>query len=78
MSSTLKILLRSSDDPFDIWSANEHIMRTGVINVIDLANRDSIAFIATDDLARFTGNGAFELMGRIDSSDVRGCSLLTA
>lgn len=78
MSSTLKILLRSIDDPFEIWNANEHIMRTGVINVIDLANRDSIGFIATDDLARFTGNGAFELMGRVDSSDVRGCSLLTA
>ena len=78
MSSTLKILLRSIDDPFEIWNANEHIMRTGVINVIDLANRDSIGFIATDDLARFTSNGAFELMGRVDSSDVRGCSLLTA
>ncbi|MEY3687689.1 MAG: hypothetical protein RIR84_530 [Bacteroidota bacterium] len=78
MSSTLKILLRSIDDPFEIWHANEHIMRTGVINVIDLANKDSIGFIATDDLARFTGNGAFELMGRVDSSDVRGCSLLTA
>ena len=54
MSSTLKILLRSIDDPFEIWHANEHIMRTGVINVIDLANKDSVGFIATDDLARFT------------------------
>jgi hypothetical protein len=77
-SSRLKIMLRSTDDPFEIWNANEHIMRTGVINVIDLANLDSVAFIATDDLARFTGNGAFELMGRVDSSDIRGCSLLTA
>ncbi len=77
-SSKLNILLRSTDDPFEIWQEDEHIMRVGVINVIDLANIDSIGFIATDDLARFTGNGEFELLGRVDSSDVRGCSLLTA
>ena len=77
-SSTMKILLRSLDDPFEIWNADEHIMKTGVINVIDLANEDSLGFIATEDLARFTGNGGFELLGRMDNSDVRGCSLLTA
>lgn len=74
----LKVILRSTDDPFETWNQNEHIHRTGVINVIDLANRDSVSFIATDDLARFTGDGGFEMMGRIDRSDIRGCSLLTA
>lgn len=77
-ASRIKILLRSPDDPFEIWEEDEHIMRVGVVNVIDLANVDSVGFIATDDLARYTGNGRFELMGRVDSSDVRGCSLLTA
>ena len=77
-SSRMKILLRSIDDPFEIWEEGEHIMRMGVINVIDLANIDSVGFIATDDLARFTVNGGFELLGRIDNSDVRGCSLLKA
>lgn len=77
-ASTMRILLRSMDDPFEMWSADEHIMRTGVINVIDLANKDSIGFIATEDLARFTGNGGIELLGRIDNTDMRGCSLLTA
>ncbi len=77
-SSRMKVLLRSTDDPFEIWGEGEHIMRMGVINVIDLANTDSVGFIATDDLARFMGDGRFELMGRVDNSDVRGCSLLTA
>jgi hypothetical protein len=52
-------------------------MRSGVINVIDLANKHSIAFIATDDLGRFTGDGGFEVTGRLDHCDVRGCSLLS-
>ena len=77
-SSRMKVFLRSTDDPFEIWLEGEHIMRMGVINIIDLANSDSVGFIATDDLARFIGDGKFELMGRIDNSDVRGCSLLTA
>lgn len=77
-SSRMKVFLRSTDDPFEIWGEGEHNMRIGVINMIDLANIDSVGFVATDDLARFIGNGRFELMGRIDNSDVRGCSLLTA
>ena len=77
-SSRMKVFLRSTDDPFEIWGEGEHNMRMGVMNVIDLANTDSVGFIATDDLARFIGDGMFELMGRIDNSDVRGCSLLTA
>jgi hypothetical protein len=75
-SSTMKILLRSVDDPFETWESNEFPMRTGAVNIIDLANSDTIAFIATDDLARFRQDGCFEITGRIDNCDVRGCSQL--
>jgi hypothetical protein len=76
-SSTMKVLLRSPDDPFEVWEAHENPGKTGAINIIDLANKDSIAFIATDDLGRFTGDGGFEILGRIDNADIRGCSLLS-
>ena len=48
----------------------------GVINIIDLANIYSCSFIATDDAGKLYGNGSFEVIGRIDNSDIRGCSLL--
>jgi len=76
-SSTMKVLLRSPDDPFEVWEAHENPGKTGAINIIDLANEDSIAFIATDDLGRFTVDGGFEILGRIDNADIRGCSLLS-
>ena len=74
---TMKVFLRALDDPFDIWSEEDSRDQAGIINIIDLANKDSIAFIATDDLGRFTENGGFEVRGRIDNSDIRGCSLLS-
>ena len=46
----------------------------GAINVIDLANVDSCAFIETKDLARMHRDGLFEVLGRMDNSDVRGCN----
>jgi phenylacetate-coenzyme A ligase PaaK-like adenylate-forming protein len=49
----------------------------GAINIIDLANIYSCSFIATDDAGRLYPDGSFEVMGRIDNSDIRGCSLLT-
>ena len=49
---------------------------TGVINVIDLANVYSCSFIATDDAGRLYADGSFEVLGRIDDSDIRGCSLM--
>jgi len=76
-SSTMKVLLRATDDPFEVWESHENPGKTGAINVIDLANEDSIAFIATDDLGRFTGDGGFEILGRMDNADLRGCSLLS-
>jgi hypothetical protein len=75
-SSTMKVLLRSPDDPFEIWHADQYPGRTGIINVIDLANSHTQAFIATDDLGRFSPDGGFEVLGRVDNCDIRGCSLL--
>ncbi len=69
----LRLLLRDPADPFDLSETRPD----GAINVIDLANVDSCAFIATQDLARFHAeDGSFEVLGRLDNSDVRGCSQL--
>lgn len=50
--------------------------RLGAINIIDLANKDSCAFIATDDLGKVYADGTFEVLGRMDNSDIRGCNLM--
>lgn len=69
----LKVLVRDENDPLDI-----RVSGTGVMNVIDLANIYSCAFIATDDGGRIHPNGDFEILGRTDHSDLRGCSLMVA
>ncbi len=76
----MKVLVRETDDPFAITAADESSTKavTGLVNIIDLANIYSCAFIATDDVGLLFNNGSFEILGRKDSSDVRGCSLLTA
>lgn len=71
---TMQVLLRDLNDPFDIRPD----MRSGGINVIDLANVDSCAFIETKDIGRLQANGTFEVLGRFDNSDIRGCNLLIA
>ena len=74
----MKILLRQEDDPFDVrrtGAGSTHALN-GVINVIDLANIYSCAFIATDDMGKLYDDGSFEVLGRLDNSDIRGCSLL--
>lgn len=71
----MKIVLRSEDDPFEILLPEKHTQR-GVINVIDLANLYSCAFIATDDAGILYADGSFEVLGRVDNSDIRGCSLM--
>ncbi|MBD1395898.1 acyl transferase [Pontibacter sp. JH31] len=71
---TMQILLRDLNDPFDIRPD----MRSGGINVVDLANVDSCAFIETKDIGRIKENGSFEVLGRFDNSDIRGCNLLIA
>jgi hypothetical protein len=50
--------------------------KTGAINVIDLANLDSCAFIATQDLGKMNSDGSFEVLGRFDQADIRGCNLM--
>lgn len=75
----MKILLRNESDPLDILTF-PHGKNTnrGIINVIDLANIYSCAFIATDDIGKLHSDGSFEVLGRRDNSDLRGCSLMTA
>lgn len=74
----MKLLVRDEADPFDIAPADGagHSSVTGVINVIDLANVYSCSFIATDDVGRIHTDGSFEVLGRMDNSDIRGCSLM--
>jgi phenylacetate-coenzyme A ligase PaaK-like adenylate-forming protein len=68
----MKILLREVNDPFAKVGANA----TGGVNVIDLANYYSCSFIATQDLGKQFNDGSFEILGRFDYSDLRGCNLL--
>lgn len=68
----LKVLIREINDPFQVGITN----KTGGINVIDLANYHSCSFIATQDLGKDSGDEKFEVLGRFDNSDVRGCNLL--
>jgi phenylacetate-coenzyme A ligase PaaK-like adenylate-forming protein len=76
--SWMKVLVREEDDPFSIYpdTAVKEKAITGALNIIDLANIYSCSFIATDDACRLYSNGSFEVMGRIDNSDIRGCSLM--
>lgn len=69
----MKILLRDETDPLTIYDSSA---TSGAINVIDLANLYSCSFIATDDIGRTYGNNQFEVLGRMDNSDIRGCSLM--
>jgi phenylacetate-coenzyme A ligase PaaK-like adenylate-forming protein len=69
----MKIMIRNAEDPFNY----EKEGRTGAINIIDLANIHSCSFIATQDLGKIIGD-RFQVLGRIDHSDIRGCSLLVS
>ena len=68
----MKIIIRDTNDPFKIMENG----LAGGINVIDLANINSCSFIATQDLGKLYSDGSFEVLGRFDNSDVRGCNLL--
>jgi len=68
----MKILIRDVNDAKNFLPAE----KTGGINVIDLANIYSCSFIATQDLGKFFPNNSFEVLGRFDNSDLRGCNLL--
>lgn len=70
----MKILIRDTYDPFNYLEEG----KSGGINVIDLANINSCSFIETKDLGKIHTNGKFEILGRFDFSDIRGCNLLVA
>ncbi len=68
----MKILARDTEDALTMVGTN----KTGGLNVIDLANYNSCSFIATQDLGKVDNNGRFEVLGRFDHSDIRGCNLM--
>jgi len=68
----MKILTRDTEDALTILPEG----KSGGINVIDLANINSCSFIATQDLGKTYPNGTFEVLGRFDNSDIRGCNLM--
>ena len=68
----MKVLIADTNDPLSFLETG----RTGGINIIDLANFHSCSFISTQDLGRVNEDGTFEVLGRFDNSDIRGCSLL--
>ncbi len=74
----MQVLLRAEDDPFEVREAKkitEGSIR-GAVNIIDLANINSCSFIATDDIGKLYADGSFEINGRLENSDVRGCGLM--
>ena len=73
----MRVQLRDEEDPLLVRAAPLHTAVTGAVNVIDLANLHSCSFIATDDAGRLYPDGSFEVLGRLDNSDLRGCSLLS-
>lgn len=67
----MKVLVRREDDPLEVRERGE-----GILNIIDLANIWSCCFLATEDIGYIHADGRFEVSGRVDNSDIRGCSLL--
>lgn len=70
----MKILTRDPEDPFDISNLDSN--SEGAANIIDLANIFSCSFIQTDDLARTHSDSSFEILGRLENCDLRGCGLM--
>lgn len=68
----MQILIRDTEDPLTYLPDG----KTGGVNVIDLANRNSCSFIATQDLGKKHSNKTLEILGRFDNSDIRGCNLM--
>ncbi|PIF01089.1 MAG: acyl transferase [Maribacter sp.] len=68
----MKVLIRDTEDPLSYLPYG----KTGGINVIDLANINSCAFVATQDLGKESKDRSFEILGRFDHSDIRGCNLM--
>ena len=71
---SMKIIAKEITDPFH----DVEYGKSGVLNIIDLANIDSCAFIETQDLGRLNTDGSFEVLGRLDAADIRGCNLMVS
>lgn len=71
-SPTIKIFTRDISDPLSLISTEQR----GAVNVIDLGNLDTCSFIATDDIGITYADGSFDVLGRMDQSDLRGCNLM--
>jgi hypothetical protein len=69
----MKVYIRDPQDPLTLFGKPG---KTGGINIIDLANINSCSFLAVNDLGKLQEDGGFEVLGRFDSSDIRGCNLL--
>jgi phenylacetate-coenzyme A ligase PaaK-like adenylate-forming protein len=69
----MKVLITDPQDPLTLYDQSG---KTGGINIIDLANLNSCSFIATGDLGKLHEDGGFEVLGRFDNSDIRGCNLM--
>ncbi|MBL4675611.1 MAG: acyl transferase [Mucilaginibacter sp.] len=70
----MRIITRDTNDPLSLVGVG----KTGGVNIIDLANINSCSFIATQDLGKIYPDGSFEILGRFDNSDIRGCNLLVS
>ena len=70
--SWMKVIIRDINDAQNV----DFNKKSGAINIIDLANYNSCSFIATDDMGKYINDDEFELIGRVDNSDIRGCNLL--
>ena len=68
----MKVMTRSIEDPFELLKGEQ----IGALNIIDLANVDSCAFIATQDLGKVYIDESFEVLGRFDDAEIRGCNLM--
>ncbi|TAL60798.1 MAG: acyl transferase [Bacteroidetes bacterium] len=69
----MKVVIRDPQDPLFVYAETG---KTGGVNIIDLANINSCSFIATGDLGKLHDDGGFEILGRFDNSEIRGCNLL--
>jgi hypothetical protein len=73
----MNVLIRAEDDPFYIYDNFKEVpVQSGAVNIIDLANINSCSFIATEDNGKLYSNGCFEITGRLNNSDIRGCGLM--
>src|SRR5690606_916418 len=68
----MQVKIYDINDPFCVLEKN----KTGAVHVIDLANLDTCSFLATQDLGKLNNDNSFEILGRFDNSDLRGCNLM--